>query len=86
MITLVHKNPNIETKIYLYKIQYRDLKRIKMKISLCGSDGFPNTFPFKAEVDSLFFNNFCKGDEIPVYYPENGDLLKLDDEKEDYVC
>ncbi len=77
---LKHKNPNITTLVNVLKIQYRDAKRIKMKIELLGMGLRPENVTVKPD----WFNNFVDY-RIDVVLPlENEEILKLDDEKKEY--
>ena len=77
---LKHKNPNITTLVHVIKVQYRDLKRIKMKIELIGF----NLRPFNVTVKHDWFNNFVDYRKEVMIPLDNEELLKLDNEKEKY--
>lgn len=79
---LKHKNPNITTLVHIIKVQYRDLKRIKMKIELIGF----KLRPFNVTVKPDWFNNFVDYRKDVVIPSDSEELLKLDDEKEEFVC
>jgi len=73
---LKHKNPNIETKIYC-GIHDRD-------IYVISSSGYLMGIIPKKQLPKDFLDNFVENDvqlEQPVISEE---VLKLDDEKEDY--
>ena len=78
MQILKHKNFNIKTLICIHKIQYRDSKRVKMKISLLGL----SLRPFNCCVKPNFFENYVDYRQEVVLGLENEELLKLDEEKE----
>lgn len=78
MRILRHKNFNIKTLVCVHKIQYRDAKRIKMKVSLLGF----NLQPFNCCVKPDWFQNFVDYKEEVVLGLENEEILKLDDWKD----
>ena len=77
-----HKNPNSTLSVFLFKIRYRDEKRMKIKIQLFGKEGAYGQ-PFNATVSPNFFKNYQLTKSIPC--ADHEDLLKLDQEKEDYI-
>lgn len=78
---LKHKNPNITTLVNVLKIQYRDSKRIKMKVELLGMGLRPENVCVKPD----WFNNFVDYRTEVMLPLENEELLMLDEEKEEYI-
>lgn len=78
-----HKNPTILTRVLVHKIQYRDAKRIKMKISLVDTNGNLLGQPFNCCVKPDWFKNFTTFYNT-IQVVENTELLELDNEKENW--
>lgn len=81
-MTLIHKNPNITTKVVVDKIQYRDAKRIKLKLSLftCNWEVIELRCNYTVKPD--WFNNFCSVGEVPVLKEDCLELLAIDNWKD----
>lgn len=77
-----HKNPTILTLVRIDKIQYRDSKRIKAKLSLLTQSLDIIELRKNYTLPSNFFENFTLHNapvEIPLVHEE---LLTLDDYKD----
>ncbi len=78
-----HKNPSIQTVIDVLKIQYRDEKRMKLKMRVYDLKATMLPSYESYTVNPKFLYNFTT--IKPEKVPDNEDLLKLDEEKENYI-
>ena len=78
-----HKNPSIKTVIDVLKFQYRDEKRIKLKMRIYDSKSKLLPRYENYTVNPKFLYNFTSS--APEVVPDHEDLLNLDQEKENYI-